>query len=196
MMDAPNPGYLARTIRQVNEVVMQMRRSGLLLLPDLPERAGHLIRGNEGDSRRYFNDSPMALMPLGIQLEIYESIRNYIWNNEFAGHNVGRVLVEGSSGINEGDSRSNNEGVDLDEDNLVIDNNDGSEGREVYLWSDCFQSSTINQNHNYVWLVTALVCPPNVWPLSITEYNDGTDSEDSLPDLEDGDSLPDLELNY
>lgn len=106
-----------------------MRRSGLLLLPDLPERAGHPIHGNgnEGDSSRYFNDSPMALMPLGIQLEIYKSIRNYIWNNEFAGHNVGRVF--------------------------------------------------------------------DVWPLSITEYNDGTDSEDSLPDLEDGDSLPDLELN-
>lgn len=127
MTDAPNPGYLARIIRQVNEVVTQMRRSGLLLLPDLPERAGHPIRGNEGDSTRYFNDSPMALMPLGIQLEIYKSIRNYIWNNEFAGHNVGRVF--------------------------------------------------------------------DVWPLSITEYNDGTDSEDSLPDLEDGDSLPDLELN-
>ena len=136
MMDAPNPGYLARIIRQVNEVVTQIRRSGLLLLPDLPERAGHPIRGdgNEGDSRRYFNDSPMALMPLGIQieiyksmLEIYKSIGNYIWNNEFAGHNVGRVF--------------------------------------------------------------------DVWPLSITEYNDGTDSEDSLPDLEDGDSLRDLELN-
>lgn len=173
---------------------MQMRRSGLLLLPDLPERAGRPIR--------YFNDSPMTLLPLGIQLEIYRTIRNYvlnyIWSNGFAGYNVGRVLVEGSSGITEGDSRSNNdEGVDLDIDELVIDNNnDGREGREVYLWSDSFQSSTINQNHNNVWLVTALVCPPNVLPLSITEYNDGNDSEDSLPDLEDGDSLPDLELNY
>lgn len=184
-----------------------MRRSGLLLLPDLPERAGllllrdlperaghpirgiegdkragHPIRGNEGDNRRNIRDLP-----------------------ERAGHNVGRVLVEMSSGINEGDSRSNNnEGVDLDEDNLVIDNNDEREGSEVYLWSDSFVNSSIKQNHNNMWIFTALVCPPNVWPLSITEYNDGTnseyndgtDSEDSLPDLEDGDSLPDLELNY
>ena len=119
------------------------------------------VNNNEGVDldQQIFQPDPMPLLPTGIQRVLYESIWNYVWNNEFVGYNVGRLLVEGGSGTNEGDSRSNNnEGVDFDRDNLWISNYDGSEAREVYLWSDCFRSSIINQNHNNVWLVTALVC--------------------------------------
>ena len=156
-MDAPNPGYLSRLIQQnpsANEVVIN----------------------NEGVDldQQIFQPDPMPILAPGIHRMLYESV----WNDEFVGHNVGRV-VEGSGG-NEGDDSNNNEGVDFDEDNLWIYNNEGREGREVYVWSDRFASSLIKQNHNNVWILTAAISPPNAWLLNVTEYNDDTDSEDSI----------------
>jgi hypothetical protein len=185
-------GAIPCTATQSNEVVTEMWRSGFTA--DRPERPGYLARliqqnpsaskvvnNNEGVDldRQIFQPHPMPILAPGIHRMLYESS----WNDEFVGHNVGRV-VEGSGG-NEGDNRSNNnEGVDFDEDNLWIYNNEGSEGREVYIWSDCFVSSPIKQNHNNVWILTAAISPPNAWLLNVTEYNDDTDSEDSVPDLE------------